>query len=409
MEWELLGYKEYPFSVNPISGDTLDLFTGHEKDIEMCQNILGDKNIRLVIEGERGVGTTSFANYLKFNAQKKKKYFAPRDEVSIEKNWNLESLLTAVISTVVRELEITHEKEVKKNKKFIEAKALTRRLSEAYNSFGVSAFSFGGNYGKAGMVTQPTFIPSITLGHHLEDLGQLAVKLGYKNGILIQLNNLDLDIVHTEEYLEYLFNAARDFFQINNISWLLVGDLGLRSFIARRVDRLDDIISGEVIIKPPAKRVYHELINKRLDYYKLKKNVVFPVKQEIFDYLYDITNGRLRYIFGLIYALTNHLHIGKLIQNVSNDLAKITITRLAKERLQKFGLNKMELNIIQTLAKAGELNVADLAGTMQANRTYVSRIVNKLLGGKIVYVRQEGSQRIYGASLDAKIAYGSAS
>ena len=53
MEWELLGYKDYPFSVNPISINTLELFTGHNEEIRICQNILDDKNIRLVIEGAR--------------------------------------------------------------------------------------------------------------------------------------------------------------------------------------------------------------------------------------------------------------------------------------------------------------------------------------------------------------------
>ena len=405
MEWWLLGYKEYPFSVNPILIDTLDLFTGHEKEIAICENVLADKNIRLVIEGARGVGTTSFANYLKFVAQKKKQYFAPRDEIGVENNWNLESLLTAVISTIVRELELTHEKEVKNNKIFLEAKSLSHRISEAYNNFGVTAFSFGASHSKTGMITQPIFVSSITLGHHLEDLGRLVLKLGYKNGVLIQLNNLDLGIVHTEEHLEYLFNAARDFFQINNISWLLVGDLGLKSFISRCVDRLDDIISDEVVVKSLNKKVYHELIKKRLDYYKIKKEASFPLKLDVFDYLYEITDGRLRYIFGLVYTLINRLQIGRLVQSISSGLAKDAIVALAKERMQKFELTKMEVIIVEVLVSAGEQNVADLAKNIDKNRTYVSRTLNKLLAERVVSVRQVGKQRIYSPSLDAKVAY----
>jgi len=405
MDWELLGYKTYPFSVNPISLNTLELFTGHSEEIKICQNILKDKNVRLIIEGTRGVGTTSFANYLKFFSQKRYLYFAPRDEVSVEKNWNLESLLTAVISTIVRELETTHAKEVKKNSVFIEAKALSYRLSEAYNNFGVTAFSFGGSYGKSSTATQPTFIPSTTLGHHLQDLGKLAVRLGYKNGILIQLNNLDVNVIHTEEHLEYLFNAVRDNFQIDNISWFLVGDVGLRSFISRRVDRLDDIISDEILIKPLSKTVYHELINKRLNHYKIDKYVKFPLEKEIFDYLYDVTGGRLRYIFGLIYALTNRLSIGKIVQTVSTDLAKATIGALAKERMQKFDLSKGEEELIKTLVKYEESNVANLAKITGKNRTFISRTINKLLKNGSVMVRQESNQRIYSPSLDAKIAF----
>ena len=85
MEWQLLGYNTYPFSVDPISAETIGLFTGHQEEVSLAQSVLHDQNVRLIIEGARGVGTTSFANYLKFSAQKKKLYLAPRDEVSVEK------------------------------------------------------------------------------------------------------------------------------------------------------------------------------------------------------------------------------------------------------------------------------------------------------------------------------------
>lgn len=405
MDWELLGFKQYPFSVQPIKSETTDLFTGYDSEIKLFKNILKDKNIRLVIEGARGVGTTSFANYLKFSAQANKLYLAPRDEVSVEKDWNLETLLTAVISTIVRELEISHAQKIKNNKVFLEAKALSNRLSEAYNAFGITAFSIGGNYGRSATVTQPTFVPATTLKFHLKDLGKLAVKLGYKNGLMIQLNNLDVNVIHSETHLSYLFNAATDYFQIENISWFLVGDIGLRSFIARRVDRLDDIIRYDVLIKSLNKKLYHQLIQKRLSYYSLKKKIQFPLSEEIFDYLYELSEGRLRYIFGLIYAMTNKLHLGKIVQTISFDLATSTIHALAAARLQKMALTKNELELIKKLAELKESNVAELAKLTNKNRTLVSRLLNKLLHSKIVSVRQSGKKRYYKPSLDAKIAF----
>lgn len=405
MEWQLLGYKEFPFSINPISIDTIGLFTGHEKEITICRNILKDRNIRLVIEGARGVGTTSFANYLKFSPQIKHRYFAPRAEVSVEKNWNLEALLTAIISAVVRELEGTHQDAVKKDKTFLNAKALVYRLSEAYNNFGVTAFSVGGSYGKTNSVTQPTFVPSNTLVFHLQDLGKLAVKLGYVGGILIQLNNLDVNVVHTEEHLEYLFNAVRDYLQIDNISWFFVGDIGLRSFIAKKVDRLDDIISDTVVVQPLTKPLYHELIKKRLEYYREKKSAEFPFDQDVFDYLYDITNGRLRYIFGIMYALINRLHIGALVQKISLDLAVDTIAALAQERMQKFNMSKSELEIITTLVAHGASGASDLAKKLKKNRSFISRVIAEMLSDKVLTVKQDGNARIYAPSLDAKIAF----
>jgi len=405
MEWELFGYQTYPFSVKPISAETIELFTGHQQEVSLFQSVLQDQNVRLVIEGPRGVGTTSFANYLKFSAQDKKLYLAPRCEVSVEKNWNLESLLTAVISTIIRELELVHETNVKNNKVFKETKALSHRLSEAYNNFGLTAFSIGGSYGKSVSVTQPTFIPATTLGFHLEDLGKLAVHLGYKNGILIQLNNLDVNVVHNEAHLDYLFNAVRDYFQISNLSWFLVGDVGLRSFIAKRVDRLDDIISSGAFIKPLNKTHYHELIKKRLVHYRLKKRAQFPINQDIFDYLYEVTEGRLRYIFGLVYELMQRLQIGKILQEVSTELAKKTIAALALERVSKFKLSKGEEALLKVIVANGEINVSELVKLSHRNRVFISRTVNKLLGNKLLVVRQEGTKRVYMPSLDAKIAF----
>jgi Penicillinase repressor len=404
MDWELLGFKHYPFSVNPISMKTIELFTGHDKEIQLCKNTLVNNNMRLIIEGARGVGTTSFANYLKFSEQAKKMYLAPRIEVSVEAYWNLESLLTAVISSVVREMEITDSK-INKNKVFTNAKALSYRLSEAYNNFGIMAFSVGASYGKSGSVSQPSFIPSTTLGHYLHDLGILAVKQGYKNGILIQLNNLDLNVVHSEEHLSYLFNAARDFLQIENISWLLVGDVGISSFTARRVDRLDDIISDRIFIKPLDKINYHKLLNKRIEYYRLNKKSEFPLNQDVFDYLYDITGGRLRYIFGLVHSLFNRLQIGRLVQRVSLDLAKETITTLAQERMDQFSLSNAELDVIRYLVNRSEANVVTIVKETRKNRTFISKIMNDLLEKKCVLVRKEGQQRIYSPSLDARIAF----
>jgi hypothetical protein len=68
--------------------------------------------------------------------------------------------------------------------------------------------------------------------------------------LLLQLNNLDIGAIREEEYAQHLFNAMRDYLQTSGISWLLVGDVGLRRFIAQKVDRLDDMISYEVALPP---------------------------------------------------------------------------------------------------------------------------------------------------------------
>src|SRR3989338_6107054 len=106
MQWESLGFKENPFNTDPISQATLGLYTGHDKTISVSQSVLKEKNVILIVEGSRGVGTTSFANFLRFSAQAQKDYLTPCNEIRVGAGWSLETLLAVVIANLIREIEI---------------------------------------------------------------------------------------------------------------------------------------------------------------------------------------------------------------------------------------------------------------------------------------------------------------
>src|SRR5579864_9686211 len=93
MEWQAFGFKDDPLNTSPIVKSTLMLFTGHKEEMRLCTSVLTGNNVRIVIEGARGVCTTSFANYLRFNAEAKKLYFTPRTEIKVEQGWRSETLL----------------------------------------------------------------------------------------------------------------------------------------------------------------------------------------------------------------------------------------------------------------------------------------------------------------------------
>src|SRR5579872_1108580 len=118
MHWESLGFKNDPLSTDPIDQTTLCLYTGHQQELAKCQNVLDQKNVLLIIEGRRGVGTTSFANYLRFTSQENQAYFTPRNEIRVQAEWRLETLLSVIIANIVRELDLFHTEKVEKDKRF---------------------------------------------------------------------------------------------------------------------------------------------------------------------------------------------------------------------------------------------------------------------------------------------------
>lgn len=406
MQWEALGFKENPFSTEPISQETIELYTGHCEEAALCLDVLDQKNVLMIIEGARGVGTTSFANYLRFSAQVKKSYFTPRNEIGVQPDWNLETLLAVIIGNIVREIDFFQPEKVIKDKRFQNAKALSTRIAEVYRSFGIEAFGAGVNYGKAaGVSSQPVIVPSSVLGHHLEDLTALIQSVGYKYGILIQLNNLDVGSIHEEQHLRYLFNALRDHIQIRGISWLLVGDVGLRRFIAQQVDRLDDIVSNEVDIKPIAKSDFDKLINKRLEFYRSNAKVISPIEADVFTYLYDITEGRLRYVFGLLQRLIGRLHVGDLTDKLTLDIVKPMIIKLARDRVARNVLSSGDEIVLSALVKRKEASVSELAKDTEKALNYTSNILSKLSKHKLVVAQKRGNKRYYVPELDATIAY----
>lgn len=405
MEWESIGFKDEPFNTQPITAYTLELYTGNAEKLTNSELALHSKNLVMVIEGSRGVGTTSFGNYLRFKAQKAHKYFTPISEIRIEPTWNADTLIAAVIANIVSTLDLHYCDQVKNHKKFKEAKTLVQHVTRTYRSFGAEAFGFGGNYGSSGSTTSPMIMPTQVLAHHLEDLVEVVYSLGFKYGVLIQLNNLDVGVVQNEEHLKMLLNVMRDYFQMAGTSWLLVGDVSLRRFIAQNVDRLDDIITYDTIIEPLVETDYLAMIEKRIEYFRVNSKIILPVDKAVWIFLYKITRGRLRYIFGLLARLFNVLQPGTLSDKISLELAKPVIINYARERIERFNLSNNEELVLKTIVQHDAVQVKDIAKKLGKKSTYISNILSQLQKYKLVSYTKEWRNHYYFASVDAYIAY----
>lgn len=410
MDWEALGFTDDPLDTSPIKQKTLNLYVGHDEQVRVCSNVLAGKNVRLIIEGARGVGTTSFANLMRFNAQQKKLYFTPPKEIRVEAGWSIDTLFAAIISNVVRGLEIGFTEQLKNNALFQDAKSVSNRISEVYRSFGAQigayGFSAGASYSKSQTpISQPIIVPTNVLGEHLEALSSIAKELGFKHGILIQLNNLDVGVIHDESHLRYLFNSLRDYMQTDGISWIMVGDVGLRSFIAQEVDRLDDIISHEVFIEPLTEQEFHTLISKRVDYFRVGLNVELPIDWEVLLYLYQLTNGRLRYVFGLLSRMLRVLYVGDLTDKISIETAKPLIFQLIKERLRKKNLSEAQERVLKILAIKGQCSVSEIAKQSGKSASHVSHILRSLEDSRLLKRVQKGKSVYVFPVFDVVLAY----
>ncbi|NNM59141.1 MAG: hypothetical protein HKM04_04940, partial [Legionellales bacterium] len=158
------------------------------------------------------------------------------------------------------------------------------------------------------------------------------------------------------------------------MTWLFVGDVGLRRFIAQEVDRLDDIVSYEVKLEPLTKPEFELLINKRIEYYRENPKANLLIDNEVFFYLYDITKGRLRYIFGLLQRLMSDFHVGDLTDRISLDIAKPMVRRLAHDRIKRNDISPTEEQLLRMLVEMETSTVSDLAHAVKKSKQYTRSV-----------------------------------
>jgi hypothetical protein len=230
-------------------------------------------------------------------------------------------------------------------------------------------------------------------------------KLGFKYGMLIQLNNLDIGTVQNEKQLKILLNVMRDYFQTPGTSWLLVGDSELRRFIAQEVDRVDDIIAFDTEIKALSEKEYLKLIDKRIEYFKAKPQAKLPVDKDVWLYLFRITRGRLRYIFGLLNQLFSALQFGILTDKINLEIARPIIRKFGEDRIKRHKLSGIDEVVLKAVVANKAINVGELAKYVDKPQTQVSRVLTNLYKYKLVTYRQEWRNKIYMPAIDAELAY----
>lgn len=119
----------------------------------------------------------------------------------------------------------------------------------------------------------------------------------------------------------------------------------------------------------------------------------------------DPTNGRLRYIFGLVSRLFNVLQLGTLNDRITLDLAKPAVINYAKERIGRFHLTANEELVLQYVVKQKSVQVGELASILAKKDSYISTILAQLQNYRLVGYKKEWRNHYYYPCVDAAIAY----
>jgi hypothetical protein len=136
--WERYGFRDNPFDTRALSlspGSLLsvaDAFVGRamtSTESKLMTNFLRSAGGgRIVVEGDVGVGKTTFVNYHRYlwQTEAKTKLLTPSTEISVQRDWGTRELLLNVLTLLAGRLSLSMSpKEVEGDRLLIEVRALT--------------------------------------------------------------------------------------------------------------------------------------------------------------------------------------------------------------------------------------------------------------------------------------------
>jgi DNA-binding transcriptional ArsR family regulator len=391
-----------PFDPNPISLATLDWFVGRRREVQLCQRLVAEGSV-VVVEGGLGVGTTSFANVVRFESGKR----TPKMELAVYRGWTAQTLLENVLVAVIHEL--SEDPRAKTLPAVRRVQSLVQRVEKAVHSAGVSLLGFGGQVSRNVSVTQPGIVPMETLRQSLTALAKaLAPKSGGNTGgatFVIQLNNLDPDLTFTGDELSTFLNDIRDSLQLPGFGWLLVGKMGLGRFITVNVPRLRSIVAHDVAVAPLSKDQMKKVIKRRIEACAVPgQKPTNPLDQELLEEIYDASGGSLRETFNVCTKLCVALAPDPLYVKITKKEAGALLAELLSVRFASIQRSPLQRAILLELAARPGMTQQELIKRLGKTQAAISRASKTLIETELVRRTKEGRQVRYWPAPEVRLA-----
>jgi len=388
--------KRNPFTLDPISLETLEWFVGRDAELALCSKLLLSKSL-LIVEGGLGVGTTSFANKVRFSSPLR----SPRIELAAYRDWTAQSLLENVLVAIVNALsdEAVTGPVIDKWRPFVE------RVERSLHGGGVSVMSLGASYTQGVTIAPPLLLPIETLRQALIELAGALPVDGAEASFVIQLNNLDIDETFPADRLRIFLNDARDAMQLPGLDWILVGKTGLCSFIRNDVPRVASIVTHEVRLDPLTLDEVVEAVDRRVEACSLPgKRGRNPISRRLLTAMYDLTGGSLREIFHLCGKLCVATAMTPLAGEVDEVIAAKVFAELLSAKFAWIHGSNVRERIVRAIAAAPGTTQRDVIKSTGIGQTAVSRAVRELVSAGLMASRRSGRRILYHVTADVALA-----
>jgi hypothetical protein len=408
--WERFGFRDNPFDTRALSlspGSLLpvaEAFVGrgmNSPESQLMTNFLRSTGGgRIIVEGDVGVGKTTFVNYHRYLWQQeaKTKLLTPASEMSVQGDWGTREFLLNMLATLAGRMTLAlGPKAADADKLLAEVRALTGvMVKEWFNlSGGISVLGVGGSVGRSKSLSVHRGDVSVTaLREYLYELLERVPRLGFK-GVILHFNNLELLARRNPAGLAHFFEEVRDLLQTPQVYFIFVGYTGMFQKIIVPLERVRSIFFGRSIHLPPLEpEEVHKAIERRYELLAVQpKRWIRPVDDLVIDYLYEVFSGRIRFIMDAITSLVTHLP-ESMTGTLSTEAAQSLLQQLTWERVRAT-LSDAEQKVLQAAIHQVRFTNSSLGKATAKGKQNVAKYLNRLLDLHFIHPAERRGRNVY--------------
>lgn len=412
--WQSYGFRDNPFDTTALASQPSTVLPIKEafivrKDSQASQlfnNILSSSGgNRFVLEGEVGVGKTTFVNYHKllWETEAQDTLFTPLTEVSLGHAYEIREFMFNILSLLTTKLILV------KGEKLVEKYPLLKELmllNKVYlsHSYQIEAniLGVGGGIGKDEKFSLPA-VPEAQLFNYYQEMIGLLLKLGY-HGVILHFDNVEILNKESTKQAQRFLEEIRDFLQVRHVYHVFVAKPGFFQQVIAPLPRVRSVFLGwPVILSPLSKQEALRAIHLR---YRLlaMPDVRFipPVEDSFVEYLYEIYEGQIRFIMDAINTVV--LHLPALFpRTMKTDEAKPLLQKVVAERMHHT-LSPNEFKVLAQATAYPRFTNLQISRDLKIQAPNVSKYLQTLVEKSYVrFVGKEGRTGWYAVSEDARV------
>ena len=408
--WEDFELMANPYDSKPLLSDkkSRELFIGREKELEKLGIMFrGGKEGIILIEGEVGIGKTSFVNIFQYDMYKKLKILPSFEKIELTKNVDPVNFMLSVFSNMIFNLEKSvGSSSLNKYPTHREAKALIVQSIDRGWGGSVTIAGFGGGLSSQQSKSTPPTMLLPTILNLMDKWIELVIEKTKFTSIIMAIDNLD--IISDQDVMDFLNSMRDNLIGRRHVWWMIIGEKGLLSIIQKRAHRVSEVITGRpIVIEPLTESEINNMIQIRYRNLSKKNNTPLIVPKEIIKMLYEVSNGETRYILkqstDLIYAfITDFPTIRKIPLQVARKMLFVD----AQKHVLGANMTRRQYDLLALAAEICVFRLKDFKKFHLKSRQPLNGYLDKFLGHNFTSKKETvGKEVYYKTSEDVNIFY----